>query len=66
VAAICALVVAPGSVPGLPRQIMVTDEALAIHDFEEFGIGMICPLATGVVLVAIPSYGHAFLFLPAA
>jgi hypothetical protein len=56
----------PGTVPGPSWQVMVTDEALAIHDLEEFGIGMIYPRATGVVLVAIPSYGHAFLFLPAA
>jgi hypothetical protein len=56
----------PGTVPGPSWQVMVTDEALAIHDFEEFGIVMIYPLATCVVLVAIPSYGHAFLFLPAA
>jgi hypothetical protein len=54
------------TVAGPPGQIVVTDEALAVHDFEELGIGLGYPLPTGVLLVAIRSRAHALLFLRAA
>jgi hypothetical protein len=68
VAAIRALVVlrfVRDTVPEPICQLIVTDEALAVHDVEELDIGLGYPLPTGVLLVAIPLPAHVLLFLRA-